>query len=212
MTANMSRRSLKARLEVAYEEVEMLERRVNEVNQKIRVLKDTKIDLERDLSEARRGLVCLKELRLIIEGLPAPVRKLRRTIVAKMKQCARGDITIDRRAILSREIADTKKSLEGICRHPLVFSYDGYRGSYDMDFDNSRLGQRVCAVCCFSDSSKRCDEDDYPTLYESPIRLVKRDLRENRISVWPKFVFLPIPEILELFKRSVGSNNLSWLP
>jgi hypothetical protein len=170
--------------------------------------------LEEDLRATERTLRKLRELQTAGSGLPKDVADLRARVTSKTKESKRRDITVAKRDALRKEVETLTARLQGLCKHPFVFSYDGYGGSQSYDYDDSYHGHRVCVVCGFTESSQSVNEDSYAVLAESRHCLAKRDLRWKRrdelITASPDWKSFEISTIVELFENSAGSINLEW--
>ena len=135
---------------------------------------------------------------------------VRNELLLKMRCLQSDQITVVALKKLEKEVRLDLMALQGLCTHPLVFSYDGQK-SYS-SFEDSQSGHRVCTVCNFRETSAGAPEDIYEVLDENNTRLVRRDLRKKeerpRSSLeqqWFSSDFLQ-----QLFEASAGDINIRW--
>lgn len=150
--------------------------------------------------------------RIFVRSVPTPEFIVARDILMEKLRLSQSDhITVAKQRELEAEIKSFKASLQKLCRHPLVFSYDGYGGSRSMDYDDACSGHRVCTLCNVGETSQGTREDVYTVLVEDNTRLVCRDLR--RKEDLPKAVeeeWFTVPFLRNLFEASAGSLNVEW--
>lgn len=209
----MGKRATQASLEGRYNrarlDIEALKRAIEKEAAIIADSQSKKRKLEADLRTAQHVFSALSELQVIEAGLPKDVLALRRRISAQIRQSESKNITVAKRELLDAKIREGRAQLQKLCRHPLVFSYDGYGGSRSYDYDDARYGSRVCAICSLSEKSKSVERDEYSVLAEAPHCFPKRDLRkEEERRQCPQFLETSL--VLEVFRRSAGHANLTW--
>lgn len=143
--------------------------------------------------------------------LPPQFLKARNVLVRKMLLAQSGCITIERQKALRREIAVGMSALQETCRHRFVFSYDGYGGSRDCDFDDGYFGHRVCVLCNAGELSANKRINVYTLLAEDGTRLVRRDLRDNKDRpISDEREWFAIGFIHRLFEASAGFSIVKW--
>lgn len=143
--------------------------------------------------------------------LPPQFLKTRNVLVRKMLLARSGCITVAQQKALRREIAAGMSTLQETCEHRFVFSYDGYAGSRDCDFDDGYFGHRVCVLCNADELSANKRIDVYKTLAEDGTRLVRRDLRNNKDRpISDEREWFAISFIHRLFEASAGFSIVQW--
>jgi hypothetical protein len=102
-------------------------------------------------------------------------------------------------------------SLQALCTHPFVFSYDGYGGSHSMDNDDAHPGHRVCTLCNLRETSQGTKEDIYTKFAKDGMHLIRRDLR-GKESLPKSFEqeWFTIEFLRQLFESSAGGINVEW--
>lgn len=130
-------------------------------------------------------------------------------LIEKLRRSQSDQITVAALKSLKDDVASHRAKFQELCRHPFVFSYDGYK-SYS-SWEESRSGHRVCAWCNLREVSKGAPEDIYGILVGDGTRMIRRDLRrdEDLPKSFEEEWFTP--EFLkQLFEGSAGSNNVKW--
>lgn len=172
--------------------------------------------IEGNIKHKEWELCRLEEVFVVEIGLLKDVAQLREEVVALREKSERKDITVGKKERILDKGHKLYKRLQSICPYNFVLSYDGYKGSYSMDFDDARHGQRICVICGFYEISKECATDKYEVLKKEAGRLVKRDLRNmnkdgfkaiGKVKNFETFHFEPVDCIFKEFKKSAGCLN-----
>lgn len=143
--------------------------------------------------------------------LPEKLLDARSALLKKIERSHSDKIAVGRQKTLRTEIDADLSALQGICTHPFVFSYDGYRGSQSYDWDDQRHGHRICTLCNLRETSKGTDKDIYAILNEDTTRLVRRDLRnEKEHPKYPEQEWFPVSLLQQLFEDSARGINVQW--
>ena len=66
----------------------------------------------------------------------------RRALLKKMSLAVNDGITVAKQKALQKEVIADRAALQKLCKHPFVFSYDGYAGSHSMGYDDAYHGRR----------------------------------------------------------------------
>lgn len=134
----------------------------------------------------------------------------RGTYLAQVRRAGSDKLTVRKQRQLQAGNAMALSSLQALCTHPLVFSYDGYGGSHAMDHDDAYPGHRVCALCNLRETSKGTREDIYVMIEDDGTRLVRRDLRKRETPQSLKQEWFPAGFLRQLFEASAGGINVEW--
>ena len=161
-------------------------------------------DLERQIAEVKNRL-------FVRTALTRELLTARGTYLAQVRRAGSDKLTVRKQRQLQAGNAMALSSLQALCTHPLVFSYDGYGGSHSMDNDDAYHGHRVCTICNMRETSKGTKEDIYVMIEDDGTRLVRRDLRgkENLPQMFVQEWF-SVGFLQQLFEASAGINHLDW--
>ena len=185
-----------------------LQATINEKNEAISRLARHRMNAEKDLDVMHRAHQILTELLFIREGVSRELAKLQKSIESLRKEGDRRDITVARRDEIVAKVKALSDTLKGKCDHRFVFSYDAYRGSYSMDYEDSKYEVRRCMVCGFRDESKQLESSVFDVLNNSDKWLIKRDLRGE--SYRYRTDFESYDRIRAMLLNSLGSRNADW--
>lgn len=165
-------------------------------------------DLEATLLFTEQKIKAVSETITIETAITVDILGYRNLIKSLSKDAEKDTITIAEKKRIDDALREAINEFQRHCPHPLILSYDGYEGSYSNDYDDARYGSRFCTLCHFRENSKSTKIDKYDTLKDNDSRLIKRDIRDKefiRQSDW-----IPIPYLVEVFKRSAGDINAHW--
>ncbi|MDP1689821.1 MAG: hypothetical protein Q8L52_01280 [bacterium] len=205
-------RELEARLEVLQTLQRTAQQNASQWRAEIKRLSEQVSGAERDCRNATNQITETMNRLFVRSALTPELLNARRNCLAQIRRSGDDKISVRKQKELQASNTIALASLQKLCTHPFVFSYDGYGGSRLMDYDDAYYGHRVCALCNLHETSAATRNDIYAVLVEDNTRLVRRDLRKRKdlpIKRFEQEWFLT-GFLQQLFEASAGGINIEW--
>jgi hypothetical protein len=160
---------------------------VLEIDDQLRDLANQRVACNGKKDTAELYARLLTNTLFIMRGIPKESETLRQQIMDAMEEVKRTDITVAKQTELQHLTTDLQTELFGICTHPFVTGYHGYRGSHSHDHEDGYNGQRFCLICSLTDTAKWSKpalgdsrDETYGILIQNSERLIDYSLIDQK--------------------------------
>ena len=167
------------------------------LDQEITTLQNEKTKIAAQAYNLNRQIETCKKSIIIARGVPEAISELRSRIQWTTREILRTDILVSTEKKLRSALVELQKQLKEECNHWFMVGYIGYKGSYEMDYDDRYCGERLCLVCGRKEYSRESCRASYVYLVENPERLVLEGVHEKDCGLEKVNVFLTLEKLVE---------------
>lgn len=151
--------------------------------------------LQQELIRADSLEASIRELRIILQGIPDEVAALRKEFVEARVRSRDIDVTVRQAQEATQKSLEIRKELTQICTHTLIVHQPEDPGSYSEDYSDSRPEYRRCLICGLQESGPK-----FNGLTNKDDRLLRYHYHAGNYQFFDSRVFPEEPEeLLNLF-------------